>query len=59
MIVGGIYSFNNGREVIEANYVRELADIMDVIKSVDAGTTKRRLARKKRYQAGYYFGPAD
>lgn len=58
MIVGGIYSFNNGREVVKANYAEELAEIIDVITSVDAIKYKTKISEEKTMPGKLLFKPS-
>lgn len=56
MIVGGIYSFNGGAEVVAANYGPALAEVNSVIASVDAQLfkTKTSLERTKSGRSLYH-----
>ena len=58
MIVGGIYSFNKGQEVIEANYAEELAEIIAVIQSVNAVTYKTKVSEEKTMPGKLLFRPS-
>lgn len=58
MIVGGIYSFNKGKEIIEANYAKELAEIIEVIQSVDASTYKTKVSKEKTMPGKLLFRPS-
>ena len=59
MIIGGIYSFNNGREIIEANYVNELAEIIQVIQSVESGKHKTKISAEKTMPGKLLFKPSS
>lgn len=59
MIVGGIYSFNKGQEVIEANYSRELSEILDVIESVDSVVHKTKVSEEKTMLGKRLFKPSS
>ncbi|GJM39810.1 MAG: hypothetical protein DHS20C20_00920 [Ardenticatenaceae bacterium] len=58
MIVGGIYSFNEGQKVIEAKYAEELAEIIAVIQSVDAVTYKTKVSEEKTMPGKLLFRPS-
>jgi hypothetical protein len=47
MIVAGIYSFNGGREIIEAEYKNELEEVKEVIVSVDSEQYKSKISRER------------
>lgn len=46
MIVAGVYSFNRGREVIEAGYPSELRETLKVIQSVDSAPHRTKLSKE-------------
>lgn len=58
MKVGGIYSFNGGREVIEANYADELAEIFKVIKAVKSITHKTKVSEEKTMPGKLLYKPS-
>lgn len=58
MIVGGIYSFNKGQEVIEAHYSNELSEIMDVIEAVDSIAHKTKVSEEKTMSGKLLFKPS-
>jgi len=41
LIIAGVYSFNNGKEIIEKNYPHLLKEIKTVINNIDAEKTYR------------------
>jgi hypothetical protein len=47
MKIAGIYSFNDGVENIKKNYAKELAEINDAIKSIDASLYKTKESKEK------------
>lgn len=47
MKIGGIYSFNNGREIIEANYAAELHEIQTIVEAVDGLRHKTKVSAEK------------
>ena len=48
MRIAGIYSFNKGREVIEADFSAELEEIKEAIAGVDATKHKTKVSRGRR-----------
>ena len=58
MIVGGIYSFNKGQEVIEKHYAKELAEVIGVIESVDAIAHKTKVSKEKTMPGKLLFRPS-
>ncbi len=58
MIVGGIYSFNNGQEIIEADYAEELAEVIEVIESVNASIHKTKISEEKTMPGKLLFRPS-
>ena len=58
MIVGGIYSFNQGKEIIEAKYAKELAEVIEVIQSVDAEIFKTKVSEEKTMPGKLLFRPS-
>ena len=57
MNVAGIYSFNGGREVIEECYPNELAEVLDVIRSVDSSLHKTKVSKEKTMPGRMLFDP--
>ena len=57
MIVGGIYSFNNGREIIEARFKAELAEVLAVIRKVNSADHKIKSSREKTMIGRRLFSP--
>ncbi len=47
MIVGGIYSFNAGRTVIERDYADALSEVYAAIETIDASLYKTKVSREK------------
>ena len=47
MIVGGIYSFNNGQKIIEKDYPNELAEIVEIIQAIDDVSLELKVSTKK------------
>jgi hypothetical protein len=59
MIVGGVYSFNKGQEVIEADYSNELSEIMDVIEAVNSIDHKTKVSEEKTMSGQFLFKPGS
>lgn len=57
MKIAGEYSFNGGKEYIEANYPQLLSEIRDVIKSVDANRCKDKTSKEKTMPGRTLFSP--
>lgn len=57
MIIAGIYSFNQGREIIEAEYPNELAEVREVIASVDSEQHKIKISREKTMTGRSLYSP--
>lgn len=59
MRIAGIYSFNKGREIIEANFVTELREIKDAIAGVDAQNHKTKVSREKTMPGRILYKPGS
>lgn len=59
MIIGGIYSFNQGQKVIEANYSNELSEVIKVIESVDSIPHKTKISAEKTMPGKLLFKPSS
>lgn len=57
MIVGGIYSFNKGREVVEANYAAELAEVQQVLKFINSSVFKLKISKEKTMLGRALYDP--
>ncbi len=57
MIVGGVYSFNRGAEVVAANYADSLAEVYRVIDSVDAALFKTKVSSEKTMPGRLLYYP--
>lgn len=57
MRVGGIYSFNGGREKIEATYSHEYAEVLAVIQAVDAELLGKKIGAEKRKAGQPLYSP--
>lgn len=57
MIVAGVYSFNRGREVIEAQYPSELQETLKIIQTVDSAPHKTKLSEEVTMTGRPLFNP--
>ncbi len=57
MKITGIYSFNNGREIIEAKFAAELHDVKQVIAAVDSKRHKTKTSREKTMPGRKLYSP--
>ena len=59
MRIGGIYSFNGGKEAIESRYSTQLAEIAAVIEGVDATQYKTKISAEKTMRGKRLFRPSS
>ena len=59
MIIAGIYSFNDGKLVIETKYNRELEEIGQVIALVKASAHKSKVSREKTMPGRMLYKPGS
>ncbi len=57
MKIAGIYSFNNGREIIKAQYATELREIEQIIAAVDSEKHKTKTSREKTMPGKKLYSP--
>lgn len=57
MRIVGIYSFNGGREVIEAQFAAELSEVEQVIAAVDSEKHKTKTSREKTMPGRKLYSP--
>ena len=57
MIIVGVYSFNNGKEVIEERYNAELQEITEVIRSVGSAEHKNKVSQEKTMPGKMLYSP--
>ena len=57
MKIAGIYSFNDGREIIEEQFVTELRDVEQVIATVDSEKHKTKTSREKTMPGRKLYSP--
>lgn len=58
MIIAGIYSFNQGREIIENNYAQELQEVTEIINSIDSEACKTKISKEKTMPGKVLYRPA-
>jgi len=59
MRVGGVYSFNKGKEEIEAHYSKELQEVLAVIQAVDGEKYKTKVSREKTMPGRMLYKPGE
>jgi hypothetical protein len=57
MIVAGVYSFNTGREIVEAQYAAELREVGQVIDAVDSAQCKTKTSLEKTMPGRTLYSP--
>ncbi|MCA9962485.1 MAG: hypothetical protein KC443_25800 [Anaerolineales bacterium] len=59
MRVGGIYSFNFGKEIIEAKFADKLDEVLAVIAAVDGENHKTKISREKTMPGKMLYKPGS
>lgn len=59
MRITGIYSFNQGKEIIETDFVTELQEVKDVIAGVDATKHKTKVSQEKTMPGRMLYKPGS
>ncbi len=57
MIIAGIYSFNNGKEIIEARFTSEFREVEQVIATIDSLVHKTKVSREKTMPGRMLYEP--
>lgn len=57
MKIAGIYSFNNGRKVVERNYPKLLTEIKEAITSIDEESHKTKISEEKTMAGELLYDP--
>ena len=57
MKIAGIYSFNNGKEVIESQYLKELETVKGIITRIDANLYKDKISKEKTMRGKKLYNP--
>lgn len=59
MIIAGIYSFNNGQEVIESEYRNELEEVKDIIRAINSEDCKTKRSQEKTMVDRLLYSPRE
>jgi hypothetical protein len=59
MKIGGVYSFNGGKEIIEAKYAAELNEIQAIIGAVEGLQHKNKISREKTMPGKMLYRPSS
>ena len=59
MKIAGVYSFKGGKETIEANFARELDEVLQAINAVDAAQHKTKISREKTMPGKRLYSPSS
>ena len=59
MNIAGIYSFNNGVEVINDNYSALLSEVKSCISTIDASRCKTKVSKEKTMKGKLLYSPKD
>ena len=57
MKIAGTYSFNDGKEVIEARFAAELRDVEQIIAAIDSGRFKTKISHEKTMPGRKLYSP--
>ena len=57
MIIAGIYSFNGGREYVEAHFKKELREVREIISRIDSATLKTKTSKEKTMPGKQLYSP--
>lgn len=57
MIIAGIYSFKQGREIIEDKYKAELQEVLEVIAGVESSLHKNKVSEEKTMTGRMLYNP--
>ena len=59
MKIAGIYSFNNGKEVVESKYNLEFSEIKNIIYSIDSERCRTKISREKIMPGRKLYNPKE
>ncbi|MDY6784208.1 MAG: BglII/BstYI family type II restriction endonuclease [Cyanobacteriota bacterium] len=59
MIISGLYSFKNGKEVIERNFLSEFLEIKEIVALLDSQQCKTKISKEKTMSGRILYSPAD
>ncbi|MBN1284910.1 MAG: restriction endonuclease [Anaerolineae bacterium] len=57
MIVAGVYSFNGGKEVVEAEYSSNLEEVKAIIAAIDSARHKTKISKEKTMPGKLLYSP--
>lgn len=57
MRIAGVYSFNNGKEVITTQHHEQLEEVLQVIEQVDAERCKTKVSKEKTMRDKVLYSP--
>jgi hypothetical protein len=57
VIIAGIYSFNNGKEIVASRFAAELHDVEQIIAAVDSSQHKTKSSREKTMPGKILYSP--
>jgi hypothetical protein len=57
MIIAGVYSFNGGRDAIEARFAGELDEVKHIVEAVDSAQHKTKTGREKTMPGKTLYSP--
>ncbi len=57
MIIAGMYSFNSGREIVEAQYPTELQEVDQIVAAVDSAECRTKTSREKTMPGKTLYSP--
>ena len=57
MKIAGIYSFNQGQEIIQTRYAAELQEVVEVINAVDGKIHKTKISKEKTMPGKHLYQP--
>ncbi len=57
MRIAGVFSFNNGRAVLEARFATELREVEQIIAAIDSGQLKTKMSREKTMPGKKLYSP--
>lgn len=59
MIVAGVYSFNNGKEIVASRFAAELSKVEQVIAAVDSSQHETKSSREKTMPGKILYSPSS
>ncbi|CAG0941029.1 hypothetical protein ANRL1_00355 [Anaerolineae bacterium] len=59
MKIVGVYSFNNGKEIIEARFAKELHEVEHVVAAVDSRKHKTKVSKEKTMPGKILYKPSS